>query len=408
MERTIVLDQFYLNAFIRSGIRSGIFRIADFNEEYRNSSKGYSRLSALLHEVLLLFDNVHFVSDPAFDLNFRLDDLTLLPYLAIALRLKHFFDGVDGPARFVQGVEDMRAIDVNECQQVAEQITNERGLSLSQDELFNDHASSHEFRRIIPEMIKQSPQDRELPNFIIQTWPLVPRYLKRKVPYTRRIPLSNFAFFVNLYLRVPYPNLPDIIRRTFPSVPSDKEAIDSMMEIISLLEYTSWQVAGILEDATKRGGISALAVARGKKQPQLDDTPFNLVRLLISRLGAEGLIIPDLINLKSALRLRDDPRIVDFRKTLWQWTDLVRSGEITESQKVASEVAKANKALRNIGTYRKINDWFLYLSLPGLLVDALLSMPAFGAVFGLAGLGLKYAERNTTTDVKWLLLLHDS
>lgn len=409
MERTIVLDEFYLNAFIRSGIRSGIFRAADFNEQYRNSSKGYSKLSSLVHEIMLLFDNVHFVSDPGLDMNLRFDDYTFAPYIAVALRLNNFFDGVEGPARFAQRLDDVRDRDLMADHQIATQIENERGLSLSQDEHSHNTYFSDLFRRQLPEILQQPPQERGTSDFIMQTWPLVPRYLKRKFPYARRIPIATFSFFLNLYLHTPYSELAACIRQGFPSQSySDKEAIDLLIEIMSLLEYTAAQVAGVVDDASKRNGLTSLAVAKEKEQGKLDDTSINLVRLLISRLGDEGLIVPDLINLKSALRLREDPRVLDFRKTLWHWTDLVRSGEITESEKVASEVEKANKALKKIGSYRKINDWFLYLSLPGLVADALLAVPAFGAVLGIAGLGLKLTERNVTKDVNWLLLLHGS
>ena len=181
-----------------------------------------------------------------------------------------------------------------------------------------------------------------------------------------------------------------------------------MLEVLSLLWYTCRQVEGVIEDAQYRKAIASLAIASKQNKDSSSEVPFRLVTLLISRLDAEGLIVPELSSLRSVLKLREDRRIVDFRETLWLWADLVQRGEITESQKIAIEVQKANQALKRIGTYRKINDWFLYLSLPSLVADAIAAVPAFGGILGFAGLGLKMAERRLTKNIEWLLLLHGS
>jgi hypothetical protein len=405
MERKIVLDEFYLNAFIRSGIRSGVFKVKDFNEELRTSSRGYSQLSLLVHEAMLLFDNVHFVFDPGVAMNLRFDDFTLLPSFSIGLRLKHFFDSVEGPERL--------AVDYNDnlfdyASKIADQVESERGLSVGSDAHFDQWGSISFYNEQIQAHLKKSIKERQAPDFLLRTWPLVPRYLKRKFPFARRTQIPTFAFFTHLYLSTPFSEIPKIIRQAVPSVENDTEAIEGMLEVLSLLWYTCRQIEGIIEDAQYRNAIASLAIAGKKNNDTSFETPSRLVTLLISRLDAEGLITPDLSSLRSVLKLREDPRIVDFRQTLWQWTDLVRKGEVQEAEKIATEVRKANRALKRIGTYRKINDWFLYLSLPSIVADALAAVPAFGGILGLAGLGLKVAERKLTKDIEWLLLLHGS
>lgn len=403
MERKIVLDEFYLNAFIRSGIRSGVFKTTDFNKELRNSSKGYSMLSSLVHEAMLLFDKVHFVFDPGVAMNLRFDDFTLLPNDSIALRLKHFFDGAAGPERLATSYDSEQ---YSYASGVTRQIENERGLSVGSDSHMEAWGNHDVHRRIIREALEMPPNERNSPQLLLKTWPLVPRYLKRKFPFTKNIPIDAFTFTMNLYLSTTFSELPQKLRRAMPSLTGDDEAIELMLEMLALLWYTERQVDGVIQDAQYRNAVASLAISGKQARDSSDETPFRLVRLLISRLGEEGLITPDLTSLPSVLKLREDARIVDFRRNLWLWADAVRKGDITESQKVAVEVQKANKALKRIGTYRRINDWFLYLSLPSLVADALLSVPAFGGLLGLAGLGLKAAETKLTKDVGWLLLLH--
>ena len=124
---------------------------------------------------MLLFDDVHFVFDPGIAMNLRFDDYTLLPQFSIGLRLKHFFDSVEGPKRLAVGYESDQ---FDYASKIAEQVENERGLSVGSEGHGEQWGSIGLYNELLQTDLEISPNERQLPDFLLKTWPLVPRYLK--------------------------------------------------------------------------------------------------------------------------------------------------------------------------------------------------------------------------------------
>lgn len=385
------------------GIKSKIFKLNDFNREIKYFIRRDRINELLIHEILLLFDQVNFVLDPGFALNQEFDDPTLFLPDAACIRLNQFYEGVKGPERLVQKDKEGSSFIVDS--NIIEQVKDRTGITISSNEHLKAFASNSFLKEIVVSpALQMSPSDRSLPDLILQTWPLVPNYLQKKDPWMRKVPLGIMEFFIKIFFNEPQENLSIQIKRAFTTEISDNEAIDLFSWVVANLLYTSRQISGTLKDGENT--ICSLSIKSSKLNSNHQNHPVQLLRLLISKLDSDGLIMPNLQNLNSLLHLREDRRIIDFRKMLWLWADSVQKGDIPASQKVAIEVKKANKALKKIGSYRKMSDWLLYLSLPGVVIDAAIAIPALGSLCGIAGIGLKMAERNLSKEINWLLLLN--
>ena len=424
MSRTIILDNLYLNNFIASAGRSGIYDLKNIpiNAQKCRLPEKYK---AVLSDILLLFEDVRFYLDfeDVFDMQPMPNSSDIRPFFPWVL--------VDGLLKFVnpqhsnRTFSDLPDIDFDSAIQSGKLIIPDEHLestSSLNDELDNELRSklgisfysgySAEpgiigFRGLIKNSLDQA-NDRKMLDRVIGTWPLVPKYFLQKKGITQKISLTELQHWVGMYLTATHDQIIKDQKARWPQIKSKEMAIDNFCHTIALILDTSWQVDQIIEEALSVNATCSLPVEAGNEtanQELAKNIPYTVVQVLINQLSEEGLIIPDVTNLKTVLRLRAKKEISDFRNTLWEWFSQISNGNIDEMEKVRIEMKKSNNAIKKLGKFRKLNNILLYLALPSVAVDALLQLPITGTALALSGLKLNFQKKSIKKQIGWRLLL---
>ena len=83
---------------------------------------------------------------------------------------------------------------------------------------------------------------------------------------------------------------------------------------------------------------------------------------------------PAVEDIDDVLRIRHHPAIGHFRDLLWQWTIALRDGEEKAVMQIRKDIQKANRDLRRLGKWRKVDKWVFWVQIPGLFVPFLSSV----------------------------------
>lgn len=406
MKQSIILDDIYLRAFTWSGIRSGIFKSNDFNRNFRKLCCNFSLLSLLVHQILLLYDKVEFISDTGeSDGPILFDNCPILLEEAIPYRLYNFINNINGPDKLHINMSNLVDQEKYRNSGVFDEafykIRDEYGINIMSNMEYA-WASVFYYKESILKNLEKKPEDRDMPQIILNTWPLIPRYFNRKYNYSIRI----IKYLTMLYLENSISEIIVLLRRSFPLLKNRQQTIEFYAEILAWFFYVAQQIRIIFQASEDNNCMCSLAINGEKNKDQISNTSYKLLRVLLSHIKQEGMVLPDYSDLRIVLKKRNDPRIKDFRSILWIWSDTLKKGKISELEKVKIEVLKANKALSKISGCQKMNNWLLYFSIPSIIVDTLIGIPALGSILGVSGLGLKGTEYILKKNIQWMLFLN--
>jgi hypothetical protein len=77
---------------------------------------------------------------------------------------------------------------------------------------------------------------------------------------------------------------------------------------------------------------------------------------------------------EDVLRLREHKGMDRFRTLLHRWCEVLAQGEEQAIREIGQDIEKANKELRRLERWRKIDSWLFWVQLPALLIPVLSSM----------------------------------
>lgn len=396
MNKTIILDDIYLKLFTSIGVTAGIY---DHSKLPNNLDKCQlpEKYKSILADILVLFEDVKFYVEfnDVFDVS------------SMAGGNFGFF-----PDTLVEGLwnffspRNQRTHKVKEsASDLSDELRSEHGISFFYltEPIW---PSVRDFHDIVKGRLN-SNNDRKLYGRVLETWPIVPNYLLLKTGASGKISIEELQHYVGMYFTA---SLDEIIidqKHRWPEIKRNDVAIENFCRLIGWVSYASWQVEQIIKEAESLTATCSLPVSAesGIEQDLSNKMPHQMMRLLITQLNEEGLIIPDVSDLKTTLKLRHSKEISDFRQALWGWFSEVKRGDFTESEKIRLEVIKSNNSIKRLGRYRKMNNLMLYLALPSVVVDTLMGLPISGTVLSFAGIGLKVSEIRNKKDIGWRLLL---
>lgn len=411
MIRSITVDEFYLYAFLASGIRYGLLKGTDYGNELNERIPRFRANVGRIHELLLLFDRVVLTCDHGVTLGYALADAKLPLPFSVATRLvplvKH-----DLVVPQIDSAPDRLEFLMNEFEEylkITQLLESDLGLSI---EVMESWASLDAIGEWIMKEIQKDPGKRDLGGNLTQDFEpafgdcsLIRGYLRKKFPDLNHIPFRLFISYYKMYIYLPYDQIMMWLRRA-PFYKSDTQMRSGFCFLLSNLFYCAQVVTHFLDCSERGSGVSALCLrASDSHRPKVQRSAVALLRVLLSHLEKEGLVCPRVRHLGDVIELRQDPRVRDFRTTLWRWVEALRSGEIDAARKVQSEVVKANKALKKIGEYQRLSDWIAYATVPAVIADALIGLPALSALLGLGGLGAAVAGKAYKKRAGWLLML---
>ena len=112
-------------------------------------------------------------------------------------------------------------------------------------------------------------------------------------------------------------------------------------------------------------------------------------------------VLPVIHSIKDVLRLREDPRIIDFRNKIFEWTIKIKEGE-TSLTKIKKEMIEANKKLKTLGKCEKIGTWITFLSLPIDIVLTISGVP-LSIVTSLISFEVACGSKLLKKDYNWYL-----
>jgi len=128
------------------------------------------------------------------------------------------------------------------------------------------------------------------------------------------------------------------------------------------------------------------------------DNLFQVYKIILD----EVQYMPVISSIDDVLRLREDIRIKDFRENMFEWSNVLYSGDIKQEQKLRRELKKSNKEIKTIKSYQKIGGIITYASLPLIAIDAITQIPA-GILLSVLGAAVQFKGDNAHKKNKWLL-----
>jgi hypothetical protein len=412
---SITVDELYLNAFLASGVRSGIFKRTDYGDELNEQIPRFRTQIRRVHELLLLFDHVVLTRDYGGTLGYDPADYKLPLPLSVATRLLASVRP-DIPIPDIDLTTDRALFFERKLPaylELEELCDEDLGLRV---EVMQGWASPNLICKWIQEDLQKNPRDRSLDGHLsrdfepaLRYWPLVGQYLRRKFRDLNHLPLRMFEKFLQAYQHLPYDEVLFHLRKA-PFYKDDSQIVEAFKFILSHVFYSAQVVTHFINTSQRTMSASALCsygwTPRGKVPlDSTQQTGMALLTMLLNQLRDGGLVCPAVGHLEDALSLRQDSRVRDFRQTLWNWVESVRSGKIDTIRKVASEVGKANNALKAIGECRRLSNWIAVATLPAGVFDMKLGRPVLSTVLGFGGLSLVVIEKSFKKRADWLLFL---
>jgi hypothetical protein len=102
---------------------------------------------------------------------------------------------------------------------------------------------------------------------------------------------------------------------------------------------------------------------------------------------------PVVNTIEDVLRLRNDKRIVRFRKLLEEWCAVLPSGDAALIKKIKADIEKANREFRRLPKWKMADKWLFWAQLPTALIPVVSTIVTV-VTFGVQ-LKVQQAERNS-------------
>ena len=148
-----------------------------------------------------------------------------------------------------------------------------------------------------------------------------------------------------------------------------------------------------------KGQIGILSPSKGiKKSCIKNDNAYSVFRILLDEIK----FLPRLSSVEDVLRLKEDPCINNFRKTISIWSDAINEGDVRQEIEIRKEMKHANEEFKKLKNYKKIGGWITYISLPFIIVDLLLGVPA-GSILTIVGSTVQFKADKLNKKNQWLL-----
>lgn len=107
------------------------------------------------------------------------------------------------------------------------------------------------------------------------------------------------------------------------------------------------------------------------RKPTQIDSLYQAFQIFLEEIE----FVPRLTKIDDVLRLRGDKRIKNFRETLYQWSLILREGNIAAERRIRHDIREANKGLKQLGEWEKVGQWVTYISLPLSVASVFIGMP---------------------------------
>lgn len=396
----VLADEFYLKALIQSGLSEGIFKKDDFGDTLKRKSHGYSILLQRLRDLLMLFDEIEFISDMGEGLEGSFSELAPRPGISIPARLGQRYCGFDCPdtLRLLSLSGDFFG-EIND-------VTAELGISITNHwDSGIEYKSASILRDRIREELEKAPNEREGLDYDIEVWGMVPYYAKRKVKGFDKLSIMLICKLIDIYLDYPQQVIFSYIPRMFPLV-EDWDALDFLADILSSIWYVAQQINLYMEISDYNQCTIALGMKSTPDAWTQAEGASEVLWLSLSALDPDGLYLPMISSLDGIFKLRKAQHILDFREVIWAWVHEIKLGNISSAEKVSKEIKNANKAMRKLETCAKVNDILLFLALPSIVIDTLAGIPTTAALLTASGLGLKAYSSQLDRRRRWALFLN--
>jgi len=326
-------------------------------------------------------------------------ELTPRPFTTIPARLGSRYGGLTCP-------DELRMLSLPEdfIFEVVE-VSKALGISvLNHLEAWRKWESPSVFQERIRANLDRAPCDRDLPDFSYAVWQLLPRYAKRKLTEVRGLPIGWIWSLVSMYLDTPADEIRKRIPQMFPLV-KRREAMGFLSDVLASFWYVGQQIDFTLAESKENNDICSLSIQAPEQTSAALDEGSTVLHLTLATVGREGLVVPRPRNIDHLMQLRQSKHVRDFRHALWRWVAEIRQGRVSASEKVRSEVEKTNRALGRLESSQKMADWMLFLSVPSLVIDALIGLPALGSLLAASSLGMKFVGSRLQKQSNWALLL---
>jgi hypothetical protein len=116
----------------------------------------------------------------------------------------------------------------------------------------------------------------------------------------------------------------------------------------------------------------------------------------------EECTIPFPRTLRSAIELRKDQRVKDFREVIFCWSSALVKGDEQSESRFRREIIKAKKGLERISTYKKISRIMTFAAIPISIASILAGVP-FGLALLPIGPIITIDSIDRETSYRWLL-----
>jgi hypothetical protein len=409
----LVVDEFFLKALVRAGLQSKLLRPDDLCPELRQASRGYTQLSQKVLDLMLLYDEIAFTGDFADMRGTRkLDDHPMFLEYVIPYRIWESTKARE-PRKIRLSIDDSGQKQLSHFHSVASEVKDTMGIEVFNPGELGGWQSAEAYEQAIADSMARDPDERPLPEAVLDTWPLVGVYLRRKFKFLKTWSDAQFAMFLYVYLTEPRTQVYQHFGQFYPDLKGEEDSTDLLCQGMSFVFYADGIIGNLLRASESMECTAALALRSPGGNPLTDDDAdadqgVSLIRLTVNSFRDSGLYLPDTSDLRTVLQLRMSPEVKQFRQMLWHWVDLLKEGDVSHEHLVRKEVRRANDLMRRKVKCRKVGDLLLYMSLPSLVLDGLLGIPAIGTAISLAGLGFKLKERDIAEQIKWTLLLSQS
>lgn len=146
-------------------------------------------------------------------------------------------------------------------------------------------------------------------------------------------------------------------------------------------------------------GRNRLGVQQGQLRTIKHENLVGSIRLFLKEIE----YFPILRNLDDVLRLKEHKDFVTFRTMLNRWIEAFTKGDSVEEQKIRKEIRSANHALRRSAQCESIGQFFVYLAIPLVAIDAIIG-PFLGTPLSLAGFGIQAYSDWLKSKNRWLII----
>lgn len=113
---------------------------------------------------------------------------------------------------------------------------------------------------------------------------------------------------------------------------------------------------------------------------------------------------PDISSIEDVLRLRNDPRIENWRNSIGEWASAIRSSSITGERKVRREIKAAMRDLRYVGKLRKVSGLLMFFSLPVAVAEAMIGVLGPGIMLSTFSTMAEIYSRHREWKLRWMFL----